>query len=235
MAQFLATTTTLANMTVQVRGQLGVVSEQESGIISLEMNDIIHQAITNLRTILGSIVKDFYITKGTILTAGVSGTTPNFTVDISAKEIADVHDLALYHTTFGEIPILPLKKYNAYRTLYTASDVGTTKAFAAVANTETALATQSVLTMNIYSNAAATSAFNNTEFSYPRFPKKVTTGTNTLDFPEIYMPLLRDVATVYMEKRISRTPSADVVNAIKNVIDPLIALGITQLNSLEKK
>ncbi len=232
MAQFLATTTTLGNMKAQVRGQLGAVSEQESGIISIEMNDIIHQAITNLRTILGSILNGFYRTKGAVTP---TGTTPNYSISVAATEIADIHDVALYNPTFGEIPIFNLKKFNAYRTLYSSTDIGTTKAFATIANSETALATQSVLTLNIFSGAATSTPLAATEFSYTRYPKKVTSDINTLDIPETYIPLVRDIATVYVEKRLSRTPSADVVNSIKTTIDPLVALGINENNSMVRK
>ena len=232
MASFLATTTTLANMKAQVRGQLGAVSEQESGILSIEMNDIIHQAITNLRAILGKLVADFYRTKGSI---SPTGTTPDFSITVAAKEIADVNDVALYNATLKEIPIVSAKKFNALRTLYSASEIGTTHGFATIANTETALATQSVLTLYIYSNVASQTTLASTEFYYSRFPKKVTTDADTLDLPEIYIPIARDIATVYVEKRLSRTPSADVVNAIKMNLDPLVALGISDTNSLVRK
>lgn len=232
MAQFLATTTTLKNFKAQIRSQLGAVSQQESGIIDLEMNDIIHQAITSLRTTLGNIIKDFYITKGTIVSSSdMSGSVPNYTVNIATREIADIHDINLFHSTFGEIPVLPRAKFLLIKSTYSASDIGTTKAIATIANTETALATQSVLTIYVYSNASATSAFNNTEFWYPRYPKKVVADTDTLDLPELYVPLARDIATIYMEKRLSRTPSGDVINSIKATLDPLVSLGITKLNS----
>jgi len=232
MAQFLASLTTLGNLKAQIRGQLGAVSEQESGILTIEMTDIIHQAITNLRTVLGSIINDFYRTKGTI---SPTGTTPNYSASIAALEISDIHDLALFNSTFGEIPIFSLKKYNAYRSLYSSTDVGTTKAFAAVANTETALATQSVLTLYVYSGAATATPLASTEFSYTRVPKKVTVDANTIDLPEVYVPLVRDIATIYVQKRLDRTPSADVINAIKNTLDPLVALGVSDNNSMVRK
>lgn len=227
MAQFLATLTTLANFKAQVRGQLGAVSDQESGILNIEMNDLVHQSITSVRTLLGKLLNDFYRTRNTSLT--VAGSNPNYTADISALEIFDVNDMSLYTSGLGEIPIVSGKKFNAYRSLYTAAEIGTGDGIATVANTTTAAATQSVLTIYIYSNAAA--APTPAELVYSRYPKKVTTDANTLDLPETFIPLARDICTLYVEKRLSRTPSADVVNAVNMTIDPLVALGVTQPKS----
>lgn len=222
MSQFLATTTTLQSFKAQVRGQLQAQSLQETGVFDPEMNDIVHQSVSTVRAVMGTVLDAFYRTKTTL---SPTGTTPNFSISIATNEIADIRDIALYNSTLKEIPIMPLRKFNNIRALYSASEIGTTNGIAAVANTATGLTTQSVLTVYIYSNVANQSTLASTEFSYSRYPKKVTVEADTLDLPEIYIPLARDICTLLLAKRLDRKPSPDLVEAVKS---QLAAVGATE-------
>ena len=67
-----------------------------------------------------------------------------------------------------------------------------------------AISSPCVLTVNLYSGAAA--APSSVELSYPRVPTKVTVDADTLDIPEIFITKVRDLGTVYFAKRMAHQP-----------------------------
>lgn len=192
------------------------MSEQESGIIDNEMNNLVHTAIQNTRSVLGKLVDNFYMTRKTDL--AFSGTTPDFTASVAAVGIADVNAISLYHATLKEIPLVTPRRFDAIRTLYAASDIGTTKGVATIASTD---ATPNVLTIYLYSNIAA--APSSVTLSYPRNPKKITVDSDTLDIPENFIPIARDICTLYVIKKLERQASPDVVNALTAQLNPYMA------------
>jgi hypothetical protein len=221
MAQYLATTTTLQSFKAQVRGQLQAQSLQETGVFDPEMNDLVHQAVSSVRAVMGTLLDAFYRTSASV---SPTGTTPNFSISIAANEIADVRSIALYNGTLKQIPIMSRRKYDAIRSLYSAAEIGTTNGIATITNTATAANTQSVLMLYVYSNVASSSTLANTEMSYSRYPKKVTVESDTLDLPESFVPFARDICTLYLAKRLERKPSSDVVESVKA---QLAAVGAT--------
>ena len=311
MSQNLATTTTLAAIKAQILGQLGAISAQETGILNLEMNDLVHQAIMSIRSAAGKLRDDFYSTNDSITFAG---TTPDFSVSVATKAIANLRAVTLYHAALGEIPIVNVARYNAWRTRYRTS-MGATDAFAKISSAigvsdsspggnfgasamsftaatkvftgtmttpfavtdigkrvvfrksstsyegkiaqflttttvvlsglalpatdqaavdaaivvdDLAVSAVSVLTVYLFSGAAT--APTSVELAYPRFPSKITVEADTLDAAEIDTPLIRDLGTIYVAKRLARQPSADVVASTEAQIKSLYTqLGIPDL------
>ena len=225
MSQYLSATTTLNDFTASVREQIGAVSQQKSQLLKLAMNDIIHQTLSDLRTILAPLVDDFYFTQKTDLTlAGTAGlltaslaalTTGSPTITYSMHSIKR---FSLRHATTGEIPRYDLDEFNARRDLY-ASGLTTADAFC---TTLTTFAKPPVLTLQVLTASSVTS-LTSVEIDFLRNVLNVTTGADTLDFPDTFIPLARNICTLYAQKKIRKEQSADIVSATKAQFDSLMA------------
>lgn len=203
MAQNLAVTTTLATVKANIRSKTGSISTQDSLLIEPQLNDIVHFAIQFVRTLGGKFVDAYYMQKKLDLT--FAGTTPDFTASITALNIADANAVRLYHATLKEIPVVTNQMFNALRTVYAATDIGTTRGFATVSLTS---ATPAVLTVYLFSNIASFPT--NVEISFPRNPVKVTTETDTVDIPEQFIPFVVDTAAKDVFLKLKQQPPADL-------------------------
>lgn len=210
MAQNLATASyTLASFKANVRNQSGTMSQQESGIIETQMNDIVHNAILLVRSLMGRMVDGFYITNTTL--GSITITSGYGTITIATYSIADVNGISLYDATLKEIPVLPVSKFNAIRTLYSLT---TTQAIASVFSTSG--------TPNILSIAIATGAvgpLTTVQINYPRNPVKVSADADTIDIPDYLVPIAQDIATVSIFRKLSKAAPSDLEGRVVSFIN----------------
>ncbi len=200
MAQNIAVTTTLGLMMARIRDTVGAVSEQDSGLLEADLIDVVHNAILGVRAALGPALEDFYKIPTTAIS--LTGTTPNFSASIATIDIASMEKRALFSSTLGgEIPIYDAQEFNQIRSLYTATQMGNS-AVATIAQASGTYASQptaSTITIRVYSGYA--SAATDLEFTIIRSPRRVTTGTDTLDIPDAYADSVHDKAVELLKMR----------------------------------
>jgi hypothetical protein len=232
MANYLATDTTLQNFRAQVLGQLGINSIKDAGITKPELDDILHSAISNFRSVAGSLVDGFYMTQDTTLVAAGTLVSNLVAVDISTLRVADISKCSLFVTSYGEIPIVSRRKFAAIRSLYSAAALTTTGAVASIfSGSSTSTAT---LTLDVY--AGGTGALTGAVFVYPRNPIKQITDADKIDLPQTYVPLVRDIATTYLAKRLAKAIPGDVQTSVQNGVASLIAqLGLDMSPAPDQK
>lgn len=221
MAQYLAGVTTLLRMKAMVRGQLGAISDQESGVLDLEVADFIHQAILSVRTILGGLIDHFYETQETL--GSITITAGEGSVTVATSQIANVDKVKFVDPTVKSIILKKVDEYNSIKRLYTAAEIGATNGVAALIATTSGTPPSLVPTLKVFIYTGATGPLVTVLMIYPRYPTKVIVDADTLDIPEVYTPLVRDISTLYMAKRLSRQPAQDVVNAVSSVLNPIMA------------
>lgn len=221
-------TTTLGGMMANVRAQSKTLSSQESNVLDIQLADFIQDAIIWVRGVYGKSVDEWYRTRYTALI--FSGSTPNFTVDISSLSISDISRLRIYDATaLGEIPIVSNAEFNGFRSNYTAAQIGTTKGIATIAAAGGTMASKAAnppITILLYSNAAA--APQTPELFIIRNPIKVlfSAPTDTLDAPEHIMPLVQDAATVYVLNKMGQP----IPENFQNKITQQVTSALQQLN-----
>jgi hypothetical protein len=208
-------------MKAMVRGQLGALSDQESGILDVEATDFIHQGIIAVRTLLGSLIDPFYETEETL--GSILITSGEGSISVAASQIFNINKVKLTDPTIKKIVVKRVDEYNAIKGLYTPAEIGTTNAVAALIATVTGTAPALVPTLKIFIYTGASGTLTTVKIHYPRYPTKVTVDADTLDIPEPYSQLVRDVSTLYMAKRLAKQPSPDVVNSVSAVLNPLMA------------
>jgi hypothetical protein len=307
---------TLASFKANVRSAAGALSQQESGIIDLQLTDLIHSSILMLRSMMGRMVDSFYMTKtlisiydnkkvatlnATPTAAGlgyVSGdvltittgtgdatvavatanestgavealaTTPTFagtggyatgvgqatsggtgsgctvnvaavtsatagygTLLLSSYSIANPNGISLFDPTSStglkEIPIVPITQFNALRSLYTTSDMGSTSAFASIVVLPTNGSSPYYITLLFYTNASY--SFPTTVgMYYPRNPIKVTTDIDSVDLPDFLVPIAQDMTVISIFRRLSKSAPTDIENRVTGFINSQInQLGIS--------
>lgn len=207
---------TLASFKAVVRTQSNSLSQQESGIIDLQLNDIIHNAVLLVRTMLGRAIDSFYMTQVTLGT--ISLTSGLGAVTIATYSIADPTRVSIFDPTLKEIPVLSATQFNALRALYTTTQVGATAGFATI---EAAAGTPNVLKVEIYTGASGT--ITTALLYYPRNPEKVTTDANTIDLPDHLIPIAQDMATVSIYRRLSKQAPLDVENRVTSFINSQVS------------
>lgn len=221
--------TTLGTMMANVRAQSKTLSSQESNVLDIQLADLIHDAILWVKGVYGKLLDDFYRTRYTALI--FTGTTPNFTVDVSVASVfgSDISRLKIYDATLGEIPIVSNAEFNGIRANYTGAQIGTTKGVATVAAAGGTIASKTAnppMTILLYSNAA--SAPQTPELWVVRNPIKVvfSAPTDTLDAPEHVIPLIQDAATVYVLNRMG----APIPENFQNKLTQQVTSALNQLN-----
>jgi hypothetical protein len=202
MAQNLSTSNyTLAAFKAFVRAQTGAMSQQESGLLELQLNDIVHNAIVFVRSILGRAIDGFYNTEQVL--GSITFSSGWGSITIATYSIADINKIRIFDPTLKEIPVLSYTKFNALRSVYSSSDISSTHAIATVAASS---GTPNVLKIEFFS---ASGTITTATLYYPRNPVKVTTDTDTLDLPDHLIPIAQDVATVSVFKKLKKEPPAD--------------------------
>jgi hypothetical protein len=215
--QYLATSNyTLASFKAVVRTQSNSLSQQETGLIDLQLNDIIHNAVLLVRSMMGRVLDPWYTVEATL---GSTTITAGFgTITIATLSIADVNKITLYDPTLLEIPVVPYVQFNALRALYTSAQIGTTDAIACV---EAETGTPNVLSIAFYTGAS--SPLTTVTIQYPRNPVKVTIDIDTIDLPDHLIPIAQDMATVSIYRKLSKTAPTDVESRVTNFITSQVA------------
>jgi len=226
MAQNLGTSTyTLASFKANVKNLSNALSTQETGIIDNQINDIIHNSVLFMRSLLGRSLDGFYNTTATLGT--LSMTAGYGSVTIASYSIADINRMSLYDPTLKEIPIVSNTQFNSFRTIYTGGSGGTIGATGAVATIFNSAGTPNVLKLGLFTGSAS-SSITTVELTYPRNPVKVTTDADSLDLPDHLVPITQDVAVVSIFRKLSKNPPADVESRVTSFV-------ASQLNQLGLK
>lgn len=197
--------TTLATFMANIRSQSGSLSVQETQIIDSQLVDIAHNAITFVRNIVGKFIDGFYET--TVTLGSITITSNIGTLDLTAAAtaaigtISDINGVTLFDTTLHEIPILSKSRFNAFRSLYTGAQIGTTGAIGMISQVT------AKTSLTLYTGA--TGPLTTVQMTYARNPIKVTVATDTIDITDNLVPLAQDVATMYVFRKLAKQPPAD--------------------------
>lgn len=218
---------TLSRFKSEVRAQTSTLSQQDSGVIELQLNDLTNHAIMNVRNVLDRLVDDQYRVQVAVV-VGTSISSGFVTSDaITAGTLYDFLKVSLYSTTYKEIPIYTRRQFEAYRTLYTAGASGD-------------LASNCIATL--YRNAAGAALFDfycgtadgsfpgTTTMTYLRRPNRETTEANTVDLPDRWVPLAIDHCVLLLFRRLSKQPPADAearVNSTAGIIAQMLNINPT--------
>lgn len=208
MSQNLATATyTLKQIKANILNKTGKLSTQDMKLIKPQFDAFIHDAVMLARTLMGAVLDDFYNTKVAVSPATI---TSGFgTVSIAVKSIADPSRIRLYDPTLGEIPIMPIGEFNAHRSQYTTSDMGTLCAIATILSTSAIADTPPyILNLAFYTGAATPLA--TVEMYYPRNPIKVVTEADTVDIPDHLCSIVEDMAAVTIMRKLERKPAQEL-------------------------
>lgn len=230
MSQNLATSNyTLSQMMANVRMASGVLSQQDSGIIDLQLIDLIHNSVLMIRAMMGRLVDGFYVTRQALTMTISSGTG---TADISTYSIADINGISLFDssstTLMKEIPIVSSAEFNAHRTLYAQATMPATAAVATIKSSGSPFANKIYLYGN--SSLADTETLH---MFYPRNPVKVTTLADTIDLPDLLVPIAQDMTTMTVLRMLKKEIPAELDNRTTTFVNSQIAqlgLNITPQN-----
>ena len=211
----------LARVKAQVRAQTSLLSQQESGLIESQLNDLVHESVLSVRGALDILVDDEYrivgsdtTVPGTFSTSS-SGYSDNSSDPIAAGTVYDLNPskLSLFGVTqySGEIPIFSKKKFDALRSVLrtNTSDFAVTKGIATIYSTTTGTV---VIAVYGYPTANTAPTFN---FIYLRQPTRETTDANTIDVPDRWVPLVIDHCTAQIFKRLSKAVPQDIEARLK--------------------
>jgi hypothetical protein len=216
MSQNLATANyTLSSFKANVRSASGTLSQQESGIIDLQLIDLIHNSVLMVRAMMGKMINNFYVTRQALSMTISSGAG---SVDISTYSIADINGISLFDssatTLLKEIPIVSNAQFNAIKTLYPVASMSLTSAVATIKSSGTPYANKIYLHGN--------SALADTEtlhMFYPRNPVKVTADADTIDLPDFLIPIAQDMTTISVFRRLSKAAPMDIENRVTSFIN----------------
>lgn len=222
MVQNLATSVyTLGSFKANVRRASSTLSQQESGLIELQLNDIIHGSVMLVRALMGKLIDKFYITRQSLSMTIASGAG---NVDISSYSIADMTKISLFDssatTLMKEIPVLSNADFNALRTLYSTTDMLAGTAIATIKSTGTGPFVNK-LYIHTKSDTADTETLH---MFYPRNPIKVVTDIDSIDLPDFLIPIAQDIATVNIFRKTSKTPPAEIESRVTGFINSQVAM-----------
>lgn len=196
----LGVTTTLARMKANIRSRTGIISPQESEIIELQFDDIVHDAVSFVVGMVRKVDKDFqemYWTKeASVAAATLNGLS---TFDISTLDIYDKAHISVQNATDNRIDIIPGRLFDVFRKYYSTSIFGT------ITNVGGANG-KLVIECN---GSPATS-----DIRYYRNPKKATADADKLDAPEHVMPYIENVAVKNVFGKVKQEVPQEVAAAV---------------------
>jgi hypothetical protein len=227
---------TLTRVKAQVRAQTSLLSQQESGMIESQLNDLVHESVLSVRGALDILVDDEYrISANNPTVPGTFSTSSSGYCDNSGDPIASgtIYDMNLKNMSLfgvtqysGEIPIFSKKKFDALRSVLrnNTTDFAVTKGIATVYSTTTGTV---IIAVYGYPTANTAPTFN---FIYLRQPTRETTDTNTIDLPDRWVPLLIDHCTAQIFKRLSKTVPPDIDARLKADVTNIAQMINTNFN-----
>jgi hypothetical protein len=178
------------------------------------MNDLIHQSLSTIRSILDVLVDDSYrvITNPTFttFTSGYSDTTGN---NIAAGTIYDLNKISLFGLTqiTGEIPVFDKKNFDARRTVLPTYNTD----YASGKGIATAYTVSGAVLVAIFGNPASGTTAPTANLTYLRQPNHETTDSNTVDIPDRWVPLVIDHCTAQIFKRTTKQIPTDIEARIR--------------------
>jgi len=196
----LATTTTLAALKAIIRDRTGTLDVQDSDLIGTTLSNLIHQAITTVRTLAGPLLDLVYNTDATVM--------PDVTskgIDISLFDIANVNLVSLYDVIHGPIPIYRVSLFNAMQKSYVND---TNALFGTITNMVTT-GTDNVLAIKLCVGSGV--ALGTLTFTYPRNPRKVVVDSEKIDIPEWCVQMVADIATIMICEKFNKQPQASIM------------------------
>lgn len=190
MAQNLSVSVTLEALRSNIRRKTGKLGQQESGLRNEQLNAIVHSAILAIRLQYAEILNQYYQRSESISFGAISSGIA--TASIAALNLANISDPRL-RATLSSIPnktirIVGRGEYDNEVARHSVSEMTTTGAIGTIYLTS---GTPNVLTVEIYTGASAIAS---AVFSYLKNPVKVTVGTDTVDIPDLFTPLVENYA-----------------------------------------
>lgn len=200
----LAVTTTLPIIEQRIRKKSHTLSAQQSKIISAQMEDIIHSALVNVRTLFGMYLDSVFSTDATV-------TESTNKIDISTLDIANYNNLTLYDITHGPIPILETDQFFQDKFNLSAD----TKLLIARV-TRLTITGNDKLAIETVRGSTVSSPGNTITLVYPRNPIKTIKSDADLhlDIPEGLTPLVESMAVVDCYTIVKREAPKEAVNNV---------------------
>ena len=206
----LATITDLKTFRTAVRRASGSISTQESLILDPMLTDIIHSAITEVRTRLADRLNIRYQTEARSADSEIAEASN--LIDISSLNIFDTATMTLRDGTHGLIALKSPAEFDGLRTLYSTTMLANAL-FARVVNVKAdnnKLQIETYRGMNVASPGALT-------LVYLRNPSQATADATKVDLPEDVVPLAKDVAVVMVSEVLKKSPPADVAARVQEL------------------
>lgn len=194
----------------RIRRAAGVVSEQDSGLIDVQLRDLIARELLPVRNQFKDDLDPFYIRPDAVtfsaISSGVSTGSIAATATLFNISTLDRSKILLTMTITSvgvSIPILNHILYNQYKKSYTPTQLGTTGAIATI---YLAAGTPNVLTIEVYTGASGTPA--TPKLWYPKNPAVWAADADTVDMPDNFLTFVEDgvVKTILGMPNIKRTP-----------------------------
>lgn len=194
----LSTDTTLADFEAVLQSRTDTESVQKSGILLDEIDDIIHNAVKQVRTIAKKALAPSYVT----VTAFVP--SADGIIDLSTTSIFELSpaNIVLRDTAIGEIDVVPEAMWQDLRRLYPAGSLNEA-CFARVATIA------EKLSIEIYRGAGLV-AYGTVSLTYSRMPVKALAAATKIDLPDDKIPIAEDIATLLLMGRLGRQVPRDV-------------------------
>lgn len=194
----IAPVTDLETVKATIRSQSATLNAQHTEVLSLQLTDIVHLSVQFVRNFAGKVLDQFYSTS-------VAVTEATNLINISTLDISDIHRMFLNDATQGRVAILSETKFYSIQQLYTAAQLADA-IFAMISNV---LDTDTRMSIRTFRGTNRTTVGTLT-LVYPRNPTKAAADTSKLDIPESYIPIVIDVATVMVFRKVNQKPPSEV-------------------------
>jgi len=198
---------TLASIDANVRSQSGTLSAQESEVFSKQIVDIIHNATLFIRSLLGKHVERDYSTTVAPAEGGLvqlaDGHYESY-IDLSPYDIFDLNRINLRDKTRGRISLVSEALYTSQITIHDVLGLRR-DLFGNVTNL--AMGENSKLGIQIY-RGKSTGTPGALEMKFPRNPVKAVGPTDKIDILNHHIPLVTDISTVVVFRKIKNVPPA---------------------------
>jgi hypothetical protein len=185
----LSINTDLKTFKANVRANTKTISVQQSQLLEPFLDDIVHNAVTSVRTEFSQQLANKYLMEAKSTDSDITETSN--LIDISTLEVFDVNSMDLRDATHGPIRFKSSTEFDNLRTIYSTTHLADAL-FARVVNVK---ATNNKIQIETYRGSNVTTAGNLT-LTYERNAKKATADATKIDLPDEFMPLAIERATI---------------------------------------
>ena len=169
-------------------------------MIDAQLEDIIHQSVMMVRSLLGRSIDEYYRRKVTL--ASISLSSSFGSTSLATYPITDPMRISIWDPALKEVPVVPQERFSAIRTLYTMS---TTQGIATVYQDGGA---SNAFTLAILTGAV--SPVTTLQMTYLAAPSKPATDATYIDLPDHVVPMMLDTAVVQVFRKLSKQPPVEV-------------------------